>query len=176
MPRPVPAPTSSWPTWWPRPSAAPRRRRRPWNAQPSAPNGTTRSDGTGRSMSADPRLTVAGTASARSGEVRSVPRASLLQRFQNSRHALGWSFMLPAAVLLLLFLTYPLGLGVWLGFTDTKVGRAGQWVGLENFEFLVGDSVTLLALFNTIFYTAVASVAKFGLGLWLALMLNRRLP
>ncbi len=34
--------------------------------------------------------------------------------------------MLPAAVLLLLFLTYPLGLGVWLGFTDAKVGRAGR--------------------------------------------------
>ena len=32
--------------------------------------------------------------------------------------------MLPAAVLLLLFLTYPLGLGIWLGFTDAKVGRA----------------------------------------------------
>ncbi|WP_093375242.1 carbohydrate ABC transporter permease [Variovorax sp. OV329] len=100
----------------------------------------------------------------------------MLQRWQNSRNALGWSFMLPAAVLLLLFLTYPLGLGVWLGFTDAKVGRAGQWVGLENFEFLVGDSVTLLALFNTLFYTAVASVLKFVLGLWLALMLNKRLP
>jgi len=34
--------------------------------------------------------------------------------------------MLPAGVLLLLFLTYPLGLGTWLGFTDTKIGRAGE--------------------------------------------------
>ena len=32
--------------------------------------------------------------------------------------------MLPAAALLLVFLTYPLGLGVWLGFTDTRIGRA----------------------------------------------------
>ena len=51
---------------------------------------------------------------------------ALLDRFQNSRNALGWAFMLPAAVLLLLFLTYPLGLGTWLGFTDAKVGRAGE--------------------------------------------------
>jgi len=102
--------------------------------------------------------------------------AGLLQRFQNSRNALGWAFMLPAAVLLLLFLTYPLGLGTWLGFTDAKIGRAGEWIGLENFEFLVGDSVTRLALFNTLFYTVVASIAKFVLGLWLALLLNRRLP
>ena len=44
--------------------------------------------------------------------------------------------MLPGAALLLIFLTYPLGLGTYLGFTDAKVGRAGQWVGLENFEYL----------------------------------------
>ncbi len=84
--------------------------------------------------------------------------------------------MLPAAVLLLLFLTYPLGLGTWLGLTDAKIGRAGEWIGLENFQFLVGDSVTRLALFNTLFYTVVASILKFALGLWLALLLNKNLP
>ena len=101
---------------------------------------------------------------------------TFLERLQNNRNALGWLFMLPAAVLLLLFLTYPLGLGTWLGFTDAKVGRPGGWVGLDNFSFLVGDSVTRLALFNTLFYTTVASVLKFALGLWLALLLNRNLP
>ena len=94
----------------------------------------------------------------------------------NNRHVLGLLFMLPAGVLLLLFLTYPLGLGTWLGFTDTKIGRAGVWVGLDNFRYLVGDAVAQLSLFNTLFYTAVASVFKFALGLWLALLLNRHLP
>ena len=84
--------------------------------------------------------------------------------------------MLPASVLLLLFLTYPLGLGTWLGFTDAKIGRAGEWIGLENFSFLVTDSVTQLALFNTLFYTIVASILKFMLGLWLAILLNKNLP
>ena len=94
----------------------------------------------------------------------------------NNRHVLGLLFMLPAGVLLLLFLTYPLGLGTWLGFTDTKIGRAGVWVGLDNFRYLVGDAVAQLSLFNTLFYTAVASVFKFALGLWLALLLNRHMP
>ena len=100
---------------------------------------------------------------------------TVLDRLQNNRNALGMLFMLPAAVLLILFLTYPLGLGTWLGFTDAKVGRAGVWVGLENYEFLWGDSVTRLALFNTLFYTVVASILKFFLGLWLALLLNRNI-
>nr|WP_145546765.1 sugar ABC transporter permease [Variovorax boronicumulans] len=99
----------------------------------------------------------------------------MLARLQNSRNGLGFLFMLPAAVLLLLFLTYPLGLGTWLGFTDTKVGRAGVWVGLENYIYLWNDAVTRLALFNTLFYTVVASILKFGLGLWLALLLNKHI-
>src|SRR5215207_6229073 len=99
-----------------------------------------------------------------------------MDRLLNNKHFLGLLFMLPAGVLLLVFLTYTLGLGTWLGFTDTKVGRAGIWVGLDNYRFLWGDEVTRLALFNTIFYTVVASIVKFGLGLWLALLLNRNLP
>jgi multiple sugar transport system permease protein len=99
-----------------------------------------------------------------------------MRHLLNNRHFLGLAFMVPAGVLLLVFLTYPLGLGTWLGFTDTKVGRDGVWVGLDNYRFLWGDEVTRLALFNTIFYTVVASIVKFALGLWLAILLNRNLP
>src|SRR5437870_1723629 len=102
--------------------------------------------------------------------------SSALSRALDTRTVLGLLFMLPAAALLLLFLTYPLGLGTWLGFTDTKIGRGGEWVGLDNFAFLWGDNVTRLALFNTLFYTTIASVIKFALGLWLALLLNKHLP
>ena len=100
----------------------------------------------------------------------------MLSRLQNSRNGLGLLFMLPATVLLIVFLTYPLGLGIWLGFTDTKVGREGVFIGLENYDYLWEDAVTRLALFNTLFYTFVASVLKFFLGLWLAILLNERLP
>ena len=99
----------------------------------------------------------------------------MLEKLQNSRNALGLIFMLPAAVLLLLFLTYPLGLGVWLGFTDAKVGRPGEWIGIENYVYLATDNVVQLALFNTLFYTTIASVLKFFLGLWLALLLNKNI-
>ena len=99
-----------------------------------------------------------------------------MRRLLENRNFLGFIFMLPAAVLLLLFLTYPLGLGTWLGFTDAKVGRSGVWVGLDNYEYLYGDSVARLSLFNTLVYTVVASVIKFALGLWLAILLNQNIP
>ena len=107
---------------------------------------------------------------------RAVRRRPLLERIGQSRGALGFLFMLPAAVLLLLFLAYPLGLGVWLGFTDEKIGRPGIFIGIENYQYLWSDSVFWLSVFNTLLYTIVASVLKFGLGLWLALLLNEHLP
>ena len=103
-------------------------------------------------------------------------RSTALNRALDDRNVLGLLFLVPAAILLLVFLTYPLGLGTYLGFTDAKIGREGVWIGLENYQYLWGDQVTRLALFNTFFYTAVASVIKFGLGLWLALLLNKHLP
>jgi len=99
-----------------------------------------------------------------------------MHKLLDNRNFLGLAFMLPAAVLLIAFLTYPLGLGLWLGFTDARIGRAGQWIGIENFQSLFDDSLARLSLFNTLFYTIVASVVKFALGLWLALLLNRSLP
>ncbi|QND37222.1 sugar ABC transporter permease (plasmid) [Rhizobium leguminosarum bv. viciae] len=105
-------------------------------------------------------------------EDRRGPISSLLQ----NNNVLGFLFMLPAAVFLVCFLTYPLGLGVWLGFTDTRIGRDGVFIGLENYQFLMDDSVFWLSVFNTILYTSVASVLKFALGLWLAMLLNQHLP
>ena len=99
-----------------------------------------------------------------------------IARMRDNRLLLGLLFLSPAAVILLVFLTYPLGLGIWLGFTDTQIGRPGIFIGLENYDSLWNDSVFWLSVFNTILYTSVASVVKFALGLWLALILNERLP
>lgn len=82
----------------------------------------------------------------------------------------------PAVGLLMTFLTYPLGLGIWLAFTDTTIGRSGIWVGLENFEYLLEDPLWWNAVFYSVFYTGIATIGKFGLGLWLALLLNNHLP
>jgi multiple sugar transport system permease protein len=89
---------------------------------------------------------------------------------------LGLWFMLPAAAFLLLFLAYPLGLGIWLSFTDARIGRGGNFVGLENYVWLWDDSVFWLSVFNTLLYTGVASVFKFAIGLYLALLLNQHMP
>ena len=97
-------------------------------------------------------------------------------RIRNDRNFLGFWFMLPAAAFLILFLTYPLGLGIWLSFTDTRLGRDGVFIGTENFQWLNEDPVFWLSVFNTFLYTIVASIFKFGLGFYLAILLNNNMP
>ncbi len=97
-------------------------------------------------------------------------------RLKTHRDWLGFWFILPAAAFLILFLAYPLGLGVWISFTDARIGRTGDFIGLENYEWLWDDSVFWLSVFNTLLYTTVASVVKFAVGLYLALLLNENLP
>src|SRR6202050_2821977 len=93
----------------------------------------------------------------------------------DDRNVLGLLMIAPAAAFLLVFLAYPLGLGFWLGMTDATVVHPGLFIGLANFVSLAHDQIFWLSVFNTTLYTVVASVLKFGLGLYLALLLNRRL-
>ena len=99
-----------------------------------------------------------------------------MKELWQSKNFLGFLFMVPAAAFLLLFLVYPLGLGIWLSFTDAKIGTPGKFVGFENYAWIIGDSKFQTAVFFTIFYTLVASVIKFALGLYLAILLNENLP
>jgi multiple sugar transport system permease protein len=109
--------------------------------------------------------------------VRAAPReVTAWDRLKTNRSWLAIWFMLPAAAFLILFLAYPLGLGVWLSFTDARLGRAGVFVAFENYEYLWEDTTFWLSVFNTLLYTTVASTIKFAVGLYLALLLNERLP
>lgn len=118
----------------------------------------------------------AGSALAAAPWTRPAIQQGMLARLFDSKAFLIFACLLPAIGLLMVFLTYPLGLGIWLAFTDSTIARRGGWVGFENFEFLFDDPIFWKAVFYSCFYTAVATIGKFGLGLWLALLLNHHLP
>src|SRR3954465_13306729 len=107
---------------------------------------------------------------------RPIREATAWDQLRSSRNWLGFWFMLPAMAFLIFFLAYPLGLGVWLSFTDAKIGRVGQYIGAENYEWLWDDSIFWLSVFNTLLYTFIASAFKFAIGLYLALLLNENMP
>ena len=61
-----------------------------------------------------------------------IREATAWDLLRTNRNWLGFWFMLPAMAFLIFFLAYPLGLGIWMSFTDAKIGRPGAFIGTEN--------------------------------------------
>jgi multiple sugar transport system permease protein len=101
-----------------------------------------------------------------------IPPPRRFRLFEDERW-LALALLIPTIVLLGLFIAYPFVRGIWLSVTDSRVGVPGDFVGLANFYKIWNDSIFRIAVYNTFLYTAVTTVFKLGLGLWLAMLLNR---
>jgi multiple sugar transport system permease protein len=112
---------------------------------------------------------LATTSDTYAGSARRWPITRLLE----DERWLAFVLLLPTMVVLGLFIAYPFVKGVLLSVTDAKVGVPGSFVGMQNFVLLLNDSIFRVAVWNTVVYTAVTTVFKLALGLWLALLLNR---
>jgi multiple sugar transport system permease protein len=105
--------------------------------------------------------------------VAEVPRGR--SRWWDREAPLAYLFMVPGALLLLLFMAYPFGLGIYLSLTDKMVGFADfDFIGLENYRYLLRDGVFRQTVVNTFIYGFVTVPFKLVLGLGLALVLNQR--
>src|SRR5262249_1076286 len=100
-------------------------------------------------------------------------KRGLVSRLLEDERGLALALFLPTIIILGLFIAYPFVKGVLLAVTDAKVGVPGDFVGLKNFEKVGNDGIFRTAVWNTFWYTGVTTVFKLGLGLWLALLLNR---
>ncbi len=81
--------------------------------------------------------------------------------------------LLPTITLLGMFIAYPFIRGIQLSLSNARVGVEGEFVGLANFYRLANDPIFRSVVWNTCWYTLITTIFKLGLGLWLALLLNR---
>jgi len=86
----------------------------------------------------------------------------------------GWAFVAPFMLCYLGLLAAPVLEGFWLSLNavDLLTGK-GQFVGLANFLDLLKDEIFLRSAANTVLFAALCTPAFVGLGLALALVLNR---
>jgi multiple sugar transport system permease protein len=92
-------------------------------------------------------------------------------------NVLGYLLMAPAAFIIILLVAYPFGWGVWMSLTNKQIGMPWSQVkftGLENYINLVTkDRIFWTTAWNSFVYTGIATVIKWALGIWLAILLNR---
>jgi multiple sugar transport system permease protein len=100
-------------------------------------------------------------------------KARAMEALEDER-ILGYVLLTPALLLSLVFIAYPFVLGIWMSLTDKLVGVRGEFVGLQNYTRLLGSDIFRTAFWNTIFFTTMATIFKAALGMWLAVLLNRK--
>lgn len=88
--------------------------------------------------------------------------------------AFGYLLLLPAVAIIMVFKGYPFLIGIWYSLTDKLVGNPGEFVGLANYAKQLNSEIFRQTAFNTVLFTAVATVFKTVLGMWLALILHRK--
>ena len=86
---------------------------------------------------------------------------------------LGYLFLAPALLVILVLVIYPFVGAVFLTFQSKTAGAPGTWVGLNNYRELLSNEVFSRTVYNSIFYTVVAVALKFVFGLSMALVLNQ---
>jgi ABC-type sugar transport system permease subunit len=84
-------------------------------------------------------------------------------------------FAAPALALYALIVLYPLMQGAYLSFTDSTVGNAADFIGLDNYTSMLADPDVLAAVRVTIAYAVVVVIVQNGIGLALARALYLRL-
>ena len=89
---------------------------------------------------------------------------------------LAWAFVLPALAVVLLIAIFPLAWTVWesLHLHDLRMPWRGRpFIGLANYAEALSDARFWGAIGHTAFFTAASVALELGVGLLLALALNR---
>lgn len=87
---------------------------------------------------------------------------------------LGYALILPSLLVFLVFFIYPLAYSLYLSFFRWDMMMPMQFVGPQNYHDLLGNAEFREVLGNTLQYSAGVVVLAMGIGLVLALLLNRR--
>ncbi|GAA3715277.1 sugar ABC transporter permease [Nonomuraea antimicrobica] len=102
-------------------------------------------------------------------------------------HWYAWAMVAPVLVVMLVLIGWPLARGVYLSLTDATEANIGrtigvnvipatyEFIGLDNYLQILTSALFWDKLLWTVVWTAACVVLHYGIGLGLAVMLNRRL-
>lgn len=92
------------------------------------------------------------------------------------QNALGYLFLSPALILLIIFLLIPIGMMFYYAFTDYYLltPDARQFVGLDNFKKLMSDPIFKQSIWNTAKFVVWIIPVQLGAALGMALIVNKQ--
>ncbi len=88
---------------------------------------------------------------------------------------IGWSFILPNFLGFGLLTLVPIVVLFYMSFTNWNIFGTANWVGLANFQRLMGDGSFRVSVLNTLYYSALHIPLTIAVSLGLALLLNNKI-
>ncbi len=103
-----------------------------------------------------------------------APAAGPASRLTRQRTRAAWLFVAPMLLVLAAVAGWPLVRTIWFAFTDANLADlpAAQYVGLDNFYYLLTDPDWWVAVRNTLVFTVASVTIETLLGLGIALALD----
>lgn len=105
-------------------------------------------------------------------------RPGFRKRFMSrSNERIGYLFILPSFIHLLVFLVIPILFSLYLSFRDWNGPNLqnAPFIGLENYRFLMDDRAFWNAMKNTAYYTLLSVPLGMGASLLVATVMNQKL-
>jgi multiple sugar transport system permease protein len=100
-------------------------------------------------------------------------REPLLNRIDISDRTLKWLFLLPSVAILAFLAIYPFVQGIWMSFHEWPLAADTRaWVGLANYQALIGSDRFLGSARATVVFTGVSVMLELIIGVGLALYLR----
>lgn len=100
-----------------------------------------------------------------------------LANYKNKKAILGICFILPALILIFVFLILPAILAATYSLQNYNMLKPGQrtFVGLNNFKLILSDKTFYKALWNTFYFTIIVVPLQSGVALLLAILVNKKI-
>ena len=88
----------------------------------------------------------------------------------------GFGFILPAAFVMIALVVYPFCLAVYFSLSDAFIGEPSEFIGFENFEYIIlEDDIFRMTIMNTLYFGFFSVIFKIVFGMLAALLLLRAL-
>ncbi|NLE43513.1 MAG: sugar ABC transporter permease [Chloroflexi bacterium] len=103
-------------------------------------------------------------------------RKGTLGTVQRQEEWLGWLFVAPMALGILIFQVYPTLFSLYISMTQWNLARAPRWIGFKNYtDLFTVDRYFIKSMTNTGAYAIGVVVPGIALGIVFAMLLNQKI-
>lgn len=98
----------------------------------------------------------------------------MIRKFLYSQKVAPYVFVLPFILVFLIFWVYPLGSSLGMSFQQIQLGQEAEWVGISNYDKLLGDGIFMKAVLNSAVYMVLTLVILIPFPMLFAVLINHK--